>query len=99
MGTLATLIVSLTFLANLLIALLAYTNNPKSWTNKLLSFLALIFASWTVFNFFALSPGTESTRLLWVRIVMVVTAPMGATVYLISEIFPQEKLTIGKKRL
>lgn len=99
MGIIETLIVALTFLANLLIALIVYQNNPKSWTNRLLSILAFIFASWTIFNFFALSPNTESVRLFWVKVVMMVTAPMGVTVYVLSEIFPQERLLVGRKKI
>jgi len=96
MGIWATLIVAVTFIANLAIFLVVIKNNPRSWSNRLTGFLALIMAAWTMGNFLALSPGSESYRLLWVRLVMAITAPMGVTTYLLAKGFPGEKLAVGK---
>lgn len=96
MGGFAALVVGLTFIANLTIGLVVYRNNPKSWTNRLTAGLALIFSLWTVFNYFALLPGSEATRIFWVRMVMLVTTPMGTFTYLLARCFPQEKLNASK---
>lgn len=96
MGSFAVVVVVLTFLANLSIGLVVYRNNPKSWTNRFTAGLALIFAFWTIFNYFALLPGSEITRTFWVRVVMLVTTPMGAFTYLLAKCYPNEKLTTNK---
>jgi len=99
MGLFASVVVGFTFLINLLLGFTAYNNNPKSWTNRLLAILTVILASWTIFNFFALLPGNEATRLFWVRIVMLVTSPMGAVTYLLASIFPKDKFSVSNKKL
>ncbi|OGG08919.1 hypothetical protein A2154_02965 [Candidatus Gottesmanbacteria bacterium RBG_16_43_7] len=97
MSLFALIVVTFTIIANSIIALVSYLNNPKSWTNKLISFLALIFASWTLFNYFALLPNDETMRLFWVRVVMLVTSPMGVATFLLAFIFPNEPF-VGEKK-
>jgi signal transduction histidine kinase len=93
------IIIALTFLANITIGLFVYFNNPKSWSNRLLALLALIFSLWTVSNYLALLPNSEATRIFWVRAVMVITSPMGLATFLMAFAFPNEKLIIQKKWL
>lgn len=99
MNLLSTIIVFLTFLANIVIFFVVFFNNYRSWTNRLIALLAIIFASWTLTNYFALSPGSEEQRLFWVRVVMVVTAPMGIATFLLAKVFPGEKLAVSRKTL
>jgi signal transduction histidine kinase len=99
MGIFAFIVVALTFTANLVIALVVYRNNPKSWTNRFTAGLAIIFALWTIFNYFALLPGSETTRIFWVRLVMLVTTPMGAFTYLLAKGFPTDKLAVSNKTI
>lgn len=90
------LVVSLTFVANLIIAFLVYSKNPRSASNILLSLLAFVLMSWTVSNYLALLPGEEGVRLFWVRAVMFVTSPMGPLIYLFAATYPDKKITIDK---
>ncbi|MBI5613992.1 GAF domain-containing protein [Candidatus Gottesmanbacteria bacterium] len=99
MGIGAVSTVILTFLANSFLLLVVFRNNPKSWTNRLVASLALIFALWTVGNLLALWPGEELVRLFWVRVVMLITAPMGGVTFLLAQIFPDSELPSGKKYL
>ncbi len=96
LGKLAPVVVLGTFFANVFLAAIVYRNNPKSWTNRFLTLLSLVFAGWTIFNFLALLPGTEETRLFFVRLVMFVTAFMGVFTYLLAVTFPAEKLLLEK---
>lgn len=91
-------VVALTALANTIIALAVYKRNPRSATHLLLASLSLITALWTVFNFLALQPGSEATRLFWVKVVMFVTTPYGTVIYLLAETFPGATLDIRKRK-
>lgn len=91
-------VVALTALANTIIALAVYKRNPRSATHLLLASLSLITALWTVFNFLALQPGSEATRLFWVKVVMFVTTPYGTVIYLLAETFPGAILNIRKRK-
>lgn len=90
------LIVTFTILANLFIALIVYRNNSKSASNILLSLLAIFLSFWALSNFLALSPGSESIRLFWVRMVMLITTPFGPLIFLLAKTFPEEKLVVEK---
>jgi signal transduction histidine kinase len=87
-----------TLLANLLIAYIVFRNNPKSVTNRLIAFLAITLAAWTVTNSIALSPGEESFRLFFVRLTMVVTTPFGPLIFLLASAYPNTKLEIKKHK-
>lgn len=96
---LALIVVIFTVLANLLIAVVVLKKNPNSATNRLVASLSIITALWTVFNFLALSPGSESIRLFWVRMVMFVTSSYGTVILLLAIAFPDTKLTLSTKSL
>lgn len=91
------LIVGFTVVANFFVAGLVLHRNYRSATNILIATLSVLLASWTLFNYFALLPGPEETRLFWVRVVMVVTSPFGVVIFLLSTVFPGNKFTLHKK--
>jgi len=92
-------VVILTTLANLVIAVIALKRNPRSATYRLIAMLSIITALWTVFNYLALAPNDEETRLFWVRAVMFVTAPYGTVILLLADAFPGLTLSLRRKVL
>jgi len=92
-------IVILTALANVSIAAVVLRKNARSASHILLVTLSLVTATWTVFNYLALQPGSEEIRLFWVRLVMLVTTPFGTIIYLLARTFPASKLNVSPKRL
>lgn len=95
----AILVVIFTVLANLLISIVVIKKNPNSATNRLVAILSIITALWTVFNFLALSPGSEADRLFWVRTVMFVTSSYGTIILLLAETYPNSRMAISKSVL
>lgn len=90
------LIIFITSIINIVLGIISYQKNPNSATHKLLTFLTLIFACWTVANYFSLHSSTEEETLFWIRMVMVITAPMGPVLYLFSKAFPGPELKTNK---
>lgn len=88
-----------TVLVDFFIAYIVYKNNPRSATNKILSLTAIILLFWDVSNFLALSLMDQEARLFWVRVVMFVTSPLGPLIFMLSSVFPEEKLILNKKLL
>ncbi len=86
------IVIGVTVLANISLALIVYQNNHKSATNTLLSLLCVVISSWTIFNYLALSADLESTRLFYVRLVMLVTSPFGPLIYLLAATFPKKRI-------
>lgn len=95
----ALVIVSLTLVANLLIASFVFFNNKKSASNLLLAALSIVTALWTIFTYLALFSTSEEIRLFWVRTVMFVTSPFGPIIYLLALAFPNIEFKVGKKTL
>ncbi len=88
-----TLIVSL---LNVFLGYVAYVKNPKGTTNRLLTFLTIQLSSWAIANYFSLNSNTEVSTLFWIRAVMLVTSPLGPTLYLLSLSFPERKIRLPK---
>lgn len=89
-------IILLTACINLLLGLISYLKNPNSATNRLLTCLTIIFAAWTVANYFSLNSPTADATLFWIRAVMFITAPLGPTLYIFIKAFPNKELVINK---
>lgn len=92
-------IVLLTAIINLLLGIISYNKNPSSVTNRLLTALTVIFAFWTIANYFSLHSSTEQETLFWIRTVMFITAPLGPVLYLFIRTFPHSKLKVSKPLL
>ena len=95
-NTLGLLTVSLTVLATFFIATIVFIRNPRSASHILLSLMAVLLIAWAVTNYLALSPGSEETRLFWVRIVMFVTTPLAPLIFLLASVFPEANFNIKK---
>lgn len=89
-------IILLTALANIALGVISYNKNPKSVTHRLLSLLTVIFALWSIANYFSLNSGTKEETLFWIRVVMLITAPMGPVLYFFIKAFPHYKLSMNK---
>lgn len=92
-------IILLTAGINLLLGLISYLKNSNSATNQLLTGLTIIFAAWTITNYFSLNSPTAESTLFWIRAVMFITAPLGPTIYLFIKAFPNRELVINKTLL
>lgn len=92
-------IILLTACINLLLGLISYLKNPNSATNRLLTGLTVIFAAWTVANYFSLNSPTADATLFWIRAVMFITAPLGPTLYIFIKVFPSQQLVMNKTLL
>src|SRR3989338_4122936 len=90
------LFTAITAVVNFSLGLITYLKDPKSWTNRLLAFLALQLSIWSVINYISLHAGTEAATLNWIRFDMVPGAPMAPTIYLLVRSFPYRKLGVSK---
>ena len=95
-NTLGLLTVSLTVLATFFITVIVFIRNPRSASHILLSLMAILLIAWAATNYLALSPGSEETRLFWVRIVMFVTTPLAPLIFLLASVFPEANFNIKK---
>lgn len=86
-------------IANISLGLIALKSNPKSITNRLLFLITLIISSWIFANYFSLHSTDEINTLLWIRMVMVITTPLGPLLFLFLKSFPDTKLQYDKYRL
>jgi signal transduction histidine kinase len=92
-------VILLTAFINLLLGLISYLKNPLSATHRLLTALTVIFAAWTIANYFSLNSATAEGTLFWIRAVMFITAPLGPVLYLFIRAFPNKELQINKTLL
>lgn len=84
---------------NLLLGLFTFLKNPHSSTNKLFAFLTFQISLWAISNYFSLHSDTASMTLFWIRMVMLITSPMGPTIFLLFNSFPHSQINIKKKYL
>ncbi len=89
-------VILLTAFTNILLGIISYKKQPNSATNRLLTALTVIFALWTVANYFSLNSSSADATLFWIRAVMFITAPLGPTLYLFIKAFPHRELEINK---
>ncbi|HVF69760.1 MAG TPA: ATP-binding protein [Xanthomonadales bacterium] len=89
-------IILLTALINIALGVISYNKNPRSATHRLLTLLTIIFALWTISNYFSLNSATIEDTLFWIRAVMFITAPLGPVLYLFIKAFPKPELKINK---
>ncbi len=89
-------IILLTALVNIVLGVISYNKNPRSATHRLLTLLTVIFALWTISNYFSLNSESPEETLFWIRAVMFITAPLGPVLYLFIKAFPKPELKINK---
>ncbi len=88
---LATIIASL---GNLLVGIFTFLNNPKSATNKLFGFFALMVSIYLVFNFFASPLRSGDMTFFWVKNIMSVATLINLSFLLLAAAYPGEKLKL-----
>jgi signal transduction histidine kinase len=93
------LVTILTAFANTLLGLFTLVKNPRSATNQLFFLLTIIISSWAVSNYFSLHSSTPEQTLFWIRMVMLITSPMGPTILLLVKAFPDVEINLKKKLL
>jgi signal transduction histidine kinase len=89
-------IILLTAFINIVLGVMIYNKNPMSATHRLLALLTVIFALWTISNYYSLNSPTAGATLFWIRTVMFITAPLGPVLYLFIKAFPGSQLKINK---
>ncbi|EKD84987.1 MAG: Sensor protein [uncultured bacterium] len=86
-------------LCNISLGLITLFKNPKSASGILFFILSIILALWAITNYFSLQDLPPETILFWIRAVMFVTGAMFAVLYLLTDTFPKNSLSIGRIRL
>jgi len=89
----------ITALVNLVLGLFTYLKNPKSSTNRLFAFLTLEVSLWAIANYLSLHSITADSTLFWIRMVMLISSPIGPAVYLLFRSFPHSHINLKKKYL
>lgn len=84
---------------NFALALIVFTNNPKSSTNRLFSSLNLILIVWLIINFLSLQPFFYSYSLPLIRFTIFYAALISLLFYLLSLTIPKNKIPLSKNRL
>lgn len=93
------LIIGIVLAGNIFFGLVTLRNNPRSATHRLLACLSLVICLWTVANFLSLTSADEAVTLFWIRMVMVITSPLGPLVYLFLASFPAIKSTVSQREI
>ncbi len=83
----------LTACLNILLGLFALVKNRKNSSNRLLFVLTLSIASWAIANYFSLTNLDDpETTLLFVNLVMLLTAPLGPSILFLVITLPKGEL-------
>jgi len=81
---------------NIFLGAIVYKKDPKSASHKLLVILSIIFALWSIANYYSLNSNTPEQTLFWIRMVMFITSPLGPVIYLFIKAYPKAKLDVNK---
>ncbi len=94
--TLSLVILVLTLIANLVIAVFVYKNNPKSATNRTFGVLGILISLWLVVLLLTQNTLDHQTYLFWARMSIVIAAPMSMMFFLLAHTLPNLQLRIRK---
>lgn len=83
---------------NIFIGYRVWRANPKQLSNRLFFLIVVEFCLWVVCNYFSKAVVEPVNFLLFVRLVMVVTAPLPVTLYLFSLAFPNHRSHLSSRR-
>src|SRR3989344_1824082 len=86
-------------ISNLLLGFTSFVSNRKSETNKIFFILTIILSFWALSNYFSVQNYPLSVVFIWLKVIMILTAAMFPTLFLLSKAFPYEQLTLSKKVL
>ncbi len=85
--------------ANAILGLFILVKNPKSTTSIVFAILALVFSVWTVFNYQSVHATTAEDTLMWIRIILFLSAFKPPLLFLLFHTFPGDKLLLSRKWL
>ena len=91
------LIVAITI--NTLLAFIVYKNNPKSITNIVFSLLSIVTSTWLVVFYLPLLPSFLPFSLQLIRLSLFFAVPQAMLFFILSQVLPNEKITISKGKL
>ncbi len=92
------LILIFTVVINLLLATFVYSNNPKSATNIIFGWLAIVTSLWLGDVYLSVDPKFLSHALLWIRVSIVFAIPQIALFYLLANTMPNRTIELSKSR-
>lgn len=90
---------SFAILISILLAIIVYTNNSRSSTNKILSLLSIETIFWLASTFISLSPQFLQYSLMWIRLSFFFAVPNAILLFLLAITLPSRTLQISKKLL
>lgn len=99
MVSLDLMIVITAILGNFLLGLLAFFNNPKNDTNRLFSVFALIISVYLGVNFLSVHQPTPAMFLFLIRVVMSLAILINLFFYLLTQVFPNRKISLSQTRI
>lgn len=99
MDALALLVFIIFIPTNLLMSLVVFINNKKSWTNRLFALLIVVFTLYLVVNSFAYFPYGYESQLFFSRSIMAIASIINLLVFAFLQIFPSFTLNLNKKVL
>lgn len=92
------IILVITVAVNLLLAAFVYNNSPRSATNIIFGWLAIVTSLWLIDTYFSVNPSFYSHALLWVRLSVVLAIPQIALFFLLSHTMPQRNIQLSAKK-
>jgi signal transduction histidine kinase len=84
-------------IANLILGLWVYKNNPKSATSKIFGLLGLFVSVWVTLMYIAQAPQFIDQSLLLTRLTIFFAAPMNALFFLLAHTIPENSLRIHNR--
>ena len=81
-------------LASFLMGVVVLYNNPKSYTNKIFSILAIVTSVWLLINFSTLRPEFSKYSLILSRLSIFFAVPQIYTVFLLSKTMPFARINL-----
>ena len=95
----ALILLLFTVVANLLLAVFVYKNNPNSVTNRIFGSIAVIAAAWLSVMYLAQSRELLLLNLFFIRLTTFLAVPMALSFYLFAYTVPSKIFTLSKKSL
>ena len=91
------IVTAITIVSNSIVALLAFTRANKSRTLKWFIVFVLSLITWSIANYFSLTSVSETDTLFWIRAVLLITIPLGGSLVMFSNYYPENSSLISKK--
>lgn len=91
------LILTVAVITNLILVLLSFRRNPGSATNRLFAAVGITLCFWSIVNFFSFQSDNKLVATWLVRLVMVLSTPLGIFFFLFVHTFPRASLAMSKK--